>query len=149
MGLRKLTTPPAAVSNGARGSTRFRTLGGEAPRVGLPRILLRAEGLTLLGGALAVYVERDYSLVLAAVLFLMPDLTFAAYAAGPRAGAYTYDALHTTVGPLVLGAAGVVADERLGVEIALVWAGHIGMDRALGYGLKYPTAFKDTHLQRV
>lgn len=26
---------------------------------------------------------------------------------------------------------------------------HIGFDRALGYGLKYPTGFKDTHLQRV
>ncbi len=25
---------------------------------------------------------------------------------------------------------------------------HIGMDRALGYGLKYPTSFQDTHLGR-
>jgi hypothetical protein len=30
-----------------------------------------------------------------------------------------------------------------------VWFAHIGMDRLLGYGLKYPTDFKDTHLQRV
>jgi hypothetical protein len=26
---------------------------------------------------------------------------------------------------------------------------HIGMDRALGFGLKYETDFKDTHLGRV
>ena len=28
-------------------------------------------------------------------------------------------------------------------------AAHIGVDRLLGYGLEYPTAFGDTHLQRV
>lgn len=115
----------------------------------LPRILLRLEGLALFAAALAVYLDRDYGLVLAAILFLAPDLSFAAYAASPRVGAYAYDALHTTVGPLALGAAGVLAGERTAIELALIWAGHVGMDRALGYGLKYPTAFKDTHLQRV
>lgn len=29
------------------------------------------------------------------------------------------------------------------------WLAHIGADRLLGYGLKYPSSFKDTHLQRV
>jgi hypothetical protein len=37
----------------------------------------------------------------------------------------------------------------LPVQIALIWAAHIGVDRLLGYGLKYPTAFRDTHLRRV
>ena len=32
------------------------------------------------------------------------------------------------------------------VWVALVWAAHIGVDRAVGYGLKYPTGFKHTHL---
>jgi len=45
--------------------------------------------------------------------------------------------------PAVIGLASVAA------MLALIWAGHIGMDRALGLGLKYPTAFRDTHLQRV
>jgi len=36
-----------------------------------------------------------------------------------------------------------------GVAISLIWIAHIGIDRVLGYGLKYPTAFKDTHLQKV
>ena len=26
---------------------------------------------------------------------------------------------------------------------------HTGMDRAVGYGLKYPTGFSDTHLGRI
>ena len=32
------------------------------------------------------------------------------------------------------------------VSLALIWVAHIGFDRMLGYGLKYPTAFGHTHL---
>jgi hypothetical protein len=32
---------------------------------------------------------------------------------------------------------------------ALIWTAHIGVDRLLGFGLKYPTRFQDTHLQRI
>jgi hypothetical protein len=35
------------------------------------------------------------------------------------------------------------------VQIALIWLAHLGLDRMLGYGLKYPTEFNDTHLQRL
>ena len=35
------------------------------------------------------------------------------------------------------------------IGFSLIWLAHIGFDRTLGYGLKCPTAFKDTHLQRV
>ena len=37
----------------------------------------------------------------------------------------------------------------IGLPLALVWIAHIGFDRALGYGLKYPSAFADTHLGRI
>ena len=32
---------------------------------------------------------------------------------------------------------------------ALIWIAHIGLDRALGYGLKYATGFGDTHLGHI
>ena len=35
------------------------------------------------------------------------------------------------------------------MQIALIWLAHIGFDRSLGYGLEYPSGFRDTHLQRV
>jgi hypothetical protein len=116
---------------------------------GLPGVLLRLEGLALLVGSLVLYFHADFGWLLLVVLFLAPDLSFAAYALGPRAGALAYDALHTEIFPLALGVAGVVADSERAIQLALIWLGHIGMDRALGYGLKYPTAFKDTHLNRV
>jgi hypothetical protein len=33
--------------------------------------------------------------------------------------------------------------------LAWIWLAHLGFDRLMAYGLKYDTAFKDTHLQRV
>ena len=78
-----------------------------------------------------------------------PDLSMVGYAAGPRVGAVTYDVAHTYAIPVALALVGVFADADLALQIALVWAAHIGVDRAIGYGLKYPTGFRDTHLQRV
>ncbi len=115
----------------------------------LPRVLLRAEGVVLLVGAAVVYVDADYNLWLALILFLAPDLALLGYLAGPRIGSYAYDAVHTTAVPVALGAAAFLGDWTLGIEIALIWLAHIGMDRAIGYGLKYADAPKPTHLQRV
>jgi hypothetical protein len=115
----------------------------------LPARLLRLEGLAVLAGALAVYFESGYGWVLLVVLFLTPDLSLLGYLAGRGAGAAAYDAAHTYVLPVALGVAGVVAEWGTATQLALVWLAHLGLDRMLGYGLKYPTAFRDTHLQRV
>jgi uncharacterized protein DUF4260 len=112
-------------------------------------LLLRLEGLTVLVAALVLYFHADYGWLLVIVLFFTPDLSMAAYALGPRAGALAYDALHTEVFAIALGTTGIVANSETATKLALIWLGHIGLDRTLGYGLKYPTAFKDTHLQRV
>jgi hypothetical protein len=117
--------------------------------IALPRALLRIEGAVAAAAALTLYVRGDHSLWLLLLLALAPDLAMAAYAAGPRIGAAAYDLVHTSALPIALGAVGVVADANAAVAIALIWITHIGVDRAIGYGLKYPTGFEDTHLQRV
>jgi hypothetical protein len=115
----------------------------------LPRALLRLEGLTVGAAALAVYFDRGYGWVLLLLLALAPDLSFVGYLAGTRVGAVAYNSVHTYVGPVALGVIGLLAESERSMQIALIWLAHIGIDRLLGYGLKYPTAFKDTHLQRV
>ena len=115
----------------------------------LPALLLRAEGLVLFAAAIALYVREDFSLLLLVVLFLAPDLAFVGLAAGQRAGAIAYDTVHTYVGPILLTSISLIAEWGTGVELGLIWLAHIGIDRALGYGLRYPNAFRDTHLQRV
>jgi hypothetical protein len=119
-------------------------------RTSLPAAFLRAEGLAVAVAALVLYVDGDYALWALFAVLLTPDLSFGAYLAGPRVGAAVYDLAHTYVFPVALAAACLVAGGAgLPVQIALIWAAHIGGDRALGFGLKYPTAFKDTHLGRV
>jgi hypothetical protein len=112
-------------------------------------MLLRLEGLATLVAALALYFDAGFGWLLLLVLFLVPDVSFVGYAFGPRIGAVAYDALHTEVFPVALGAIGVLAGADGATQVALIWLAHIGIDRLLGYGLKYPTAFRDSHLQRV
>jgi hypothetical protein len=115
----------------------------------LPRVLLRAEGAAVAVAAIALYFHADYPWWLLVVLVLAPDVSMVGYLAGPSIGAAAYDAAHTYAFPVVLAAVGLIADAETAVQLGLIWFAHIGVDRAIGYGLKYPSGFKDTHLQRV
>jgi hypothetical protein len=113
---------------------------------GAPKLILRAEALAVLVGSAWVYARLGEGWGLFAVLLLLPDLSMLGYLAGPRVGAAVYNAAYTYLVPLgllALGEAGVVP---LGTALGLIWAAHIGADRVLGYGLKYPWAFRATHL---
>jgi hypothetical protein len=113
------------------------------------RALLRLEGLAALVVAVAIYAHRGFSWPLFALLFLAPDLAMLGYVAGPRIGAHIYNFAHTYVFGVAAALAGFFAAAPLAAALGLIWIGHIGFDRALGYGLKYPTAFGDTHLGRL
>ncbi len=117
--------------------------------VGGPKWILRFEGAALAIGAAFFFWRSGGSWLLFALLFFVPDLSFLAYLVSPRAGAFVYNLAHTTLGPLLLLGLAVLLQCRLGQAIALIWLAHIGADRALGYGLKYATAFADTHLGRL
>jgi hypothetical protein len=117
---------------------------------GLPLRILRSEGLVLLAAALATYFAGlDEPWWLVPLLLFVPDAFMVGYAKSRRAGALLYNFAHSYPAPAVLGALATVGDEPLWQGVALVWLAHIGMDRALGYGLKYETDFMDTHLGRI
>jgi hypothetical protein len=115
----------------------------------LPRVLLRVEGLVVAVAAVALYFFADYPWWLLVALALAPDLSMVGYLAGPTVGAAAYDAAHTYAVPVALAAFGVIGDAETAVQLGLIWVTHIGVDRAIGYGLKYPAGFTETHLQRV
>ena len=83
------------------------------------------------------------------MLLFVPDVFMVGYAKSQRTGAVLYNFAHSYFVPAVVGGIALVAGEPLWQGVALVWFAHIGMDRALGYGLKYETDFKDTHLGRI
>ena len=115
---------------------------------GTARKILRGEGFALFAAAAAAYAHYGFGWGLFAALLLAPDLSFLAYLGGPRVGAATYNALHTTIFPLALSALGL-ATASPALALGLIWLAHIGADRALGYGLKLASGFGDTHLGAI
>jgi hypothetical protein len=113
------------------------------------RTLLRLEGLTLFAGMTLLYAVWGGYWWVYAILFLAPDLSFAGYLAGPRAGAIIYNVAHSYLAPMTLMVTGFALTAPLVLSIAMIWLAHIGFDRALGYGLKYTTGFGFTHLGRI
>jgi len=111
-----------------------------------PRSFLRLEGLTALTAALSGYFLLDGPLWLLLVLALAPDIAMIGYLAGPRLGSVCYNVFHTYTLPTALGAVGFWAESTIVPLVALVWVAHIGADRLVGYGLKFETGFKETHL---
>ena len=116
---------------------------------GVPLLILRAEGLALLGLATWAFALTVHSWWLYGVLFLAPDLSFAANLVGPRIGALIYNSMHTTLLPALLAAIGLASGSTLALALAAIWVAHIGIDRALGFGLKYADNFRSTHLGRI
>ena len=119
---------------------------GQGVVVAGPRRWLGLEGLVLLAGALIAYgiLGQPWWLVPAGIL--LPDLAMGGFAAGTRAGAQLYNIAHTTVLPAALLGISYGLDDRLVMALALIWLAHIGMDRVLGFGLKYGDRFARTHL---
>jgi Domain of unknown function (DUF4260) len=112
----------------------------------MPRALLRIEGAVLLVLALYLYAEYGSSWWLFVALVLAPDLGMLGYLAGERIGAMTYNLAHTYLGPGIVLIVGLVVGDAEVYSIAVIWFAHIGVDRALGYGLKYEDGFAHTHL---
>lgn len=115
----------------------------------VPRLLLHVEGAAVFVAATVAYFALGHPWWLYLLLLLAPDLSFLGYLAGPRAGSVIYNLAHLMAWPLALLAVGWWLEAGTAVAVALIWLAHIGMDRAVGYGFKYPTAFKDTHFDRV
>ena len=112
-------------------------------------LLLRLEGLALAAICVWLYAGIHESWWLFALLVLAPDLSMLGYLGGPRIGAIAYNLVHTWVAPVVLFAIGWWGDTPFLLPIAFALGAHIGIDRALGFGLKLPSGFHDTHLGRI
>ena len=113
------------------------------------RILLRLEGLTLFVGMTLLYAVWGGSWWVYLILFLVPDISIAAYLSGPKFGAMIYNAMHSYMAPMTLMVTGFATASPLVLSIAIIWLAHIGLDRALGFGLKYSAGFGFTHLGRI
>jgi len=112
-------------------------------------VWLRIEGLAAFGLAITLYYHFRLPWFWFAVLFLTPDLSMLGYLASNRVGAVVYNLAHTYAVALAVFALGITLKDGSATAAGLILCGHIGFDRALGYGLKLPGGFSDTHLGRI
>ena len=117
--------------------------------LGAPRLILRSEGLAVLVASLCGYRHYGAPMLLVPLVLFLPDLFMVGYVASTRVGAAIYNIGHSYLAPAALWLVAAVIESPGTKAAALVWAAHIGMDRALGYGLKYPDSFRNTHLGRL
>ena len=115
----------------------------------VPTILLRLEAALVAAAAIAAYAHLDGGAGLYFAVWLIPDLAMLGYVGGARWGAACYNSTHSLALPLGLMAWGHLGGSPLLVQLGLVWVSHIGIDRALGYGLKYRDGFHHTHFTRT
>ena len=111
--------------------------------------ILRGEALAALVGGIAIWVANDGSLLWLLVFILLPDISMIGYLANDRIGALTYNLVHNFIIAGALLGIGWWLGWRFGLMAGALLLAHVGMDRALGYGLKLPTGFHDTHLGRI
>jgi hypothetical protein len=112
-------------------------------------LFLRLEGLAVAMVSAVLYSRTGASWWLFAALWLVPDLSMLGYLGRPCRGARIYNAVHSYIAPAALAISALLLDARNLLPIALVWINHIGVDRMLGFGLKYAEGFGWTHLGRI
>src|SRR5262245_45866381 len=116
---------------------------------GAVRTWLRLEGLAAFAIGLVLFGLSGGNWPFLIPLILLPDISAIGYLAGPRSGSFTYNLVHSWVpGFVTLGIGLWLASPAITLVAAILIA-HVGMDRAVGYGLKLPSSFQDTHLGRM
>ena len=111
--------------------------------------LIRLEEIAML--CISIYVlyllKADWWFYL--LMLLGPDISMLGYLAGPKVGAFTYNLFHHKLISIAVFIAGVITSTWILQVIGIILFGHSSMDRIFGYGLKYNSAFSDTHLGKI
>jgi hypothetical protein len=112
-------------------------------------LVLRAEAIVLFVAGILVYLQLNGHPLWLLPLLLVPDVSMLGYLRGPALGAITYNLLHNLATAIIVLAIGWFAGIAPLALAGAILVAHVGMDRSLGYGLKLPTDFRDTHLGRI
>lgn len=112
-------------------------------------LILRGEAIALFVAGMLAYLQLNGHPLLLLPLLLAPDASMIGYLGGPRLGAVTYNLVHNLASALIVLAIGWFAAIAPLALAGAILVAHVGMDRSLGYGLKLPTDFRDTHLGRI
>ncbi len=111
-----------------------------------PNFLLRLEGAIIFMLSITIYYNQGYNWTTFWSFILIPDTAFLAYLINSNIGATAYNITHSKLLPSLLAIFAISTHNVFLISLSVVWFAHVGIDRFLGYGLKYPKGFKYTHL---
>ena len=114
--------------------------------IGAPKFILRLEGATLFAASIALFSLQGQSWWLYPLILFVPDIFMLGYVRNTKLGAVIYNIGHSYPAAALLTVLGFSINSSLLIALGAIWFGHIGWDRLFGYGLKYGTGFKHTHL---
>ncbi len=114
-----------------------------------PVMTQRLGGAALFVAATVAWFVSGFGWLPYVLLLFAFDLSMLGYLAGPRVGAATYNLGHGFLLPSLSAAAYLLTGVDWVLALTCLWFAHIGIDTALGYGLKFPTSFQVTHLGRI
>jgi hypothetical protein len=83
------------------------------------------------------------------LLLLAPDISMIGYLKDKKFGSFTYNLVHNYALAVVLMVGAYILKNDLLLKFGIILTAHISMDRALGFGLKLSSGFKDTHLGKM
>lgn len=112
--------------------------------------MLRLEQIAFFVACVLIWPYTELSYYWFFGMLLLPDLGMFGYLHSPRLGAYTYNFTHhqgLAICCLVIGWLQPAIPYVFSLGVLLL--AHSAMDRALGYGLKSVTGFKQTHLGEI
>lgn len=112
-------------------------------------VILRFEGLAFLLLSLYFYNQLGGNWLLFFVLLFLPDISMIGYLRDKKIGAALYNLVHNYILATIVIGVGVLMTNNTLILLGLILFAHVGLDRLLGFGLKYPENFKHTHLQKV
>jgi hypothetical protein len=113
------------------------------------QLLLRLEEFGFFLSSIYLFSTLPFPWWVFPVLLLAPDISMAGYMAGPRFGAVSYNIVHHRALALLLFGVGLLSGQPFVALAGIIMFGHSSLDRALGYGLKFPDSFQHTHLGRI
>lgn len=114
----------------------------------MPYSFLRLEALMVFVTTMILYFSYGGT-YLGLLLIVIPDIGLIGYIKNPKIGSIVYNLAHTYVAPAIFLLASIGLGKLWGVLFALLWLAHIGIDRTLGIGLKFPDSFNHTHLGKL
>lgn len=113
------------------------------------RLTLKFEELAMFLLGIFAFSRLDFAWWWFPVLFLAPDLSMFGYASGHKTGAFLYNLFHHKALAIGLWIFGFIYQHESIQLIAVILFAHSAFDRMLGFGLKYESGFKNTHLGKI